>query len=197
MRCGLLVAIWMLAMAAGCAATRPATPDPLAAAPEDFGLELIVRRGPDLPEAADVHLRPGHFLFLPDGSLHYAAGPTVAGEIPPEIRTLDRGQVAELWSLTGRLGLADPAANMPPLNFDLIEAPEEGVVYLLGVTGDDRRWAFVDEARPGETPDPAAVRLVHYLADLAWVDEEPAGRITIIPRRYDLGPDPYARYREP
>jgi hypothetical protein len=197
MRCRLLLAMWMMAMAAGCATTRPASPDPLAAAPEDFSLELIVRRGPDLPEAADVYLRAGHFVFLPDGSLHYAAGPTVPGELPPRVRTLNRGQVAGLWSLLGQLGLADPDANLQPLNFDLIQAPDDGVVYLLGITGHGRRWAFVDAAAAGEALDPAAIRVVGRLAELAWLDEQPAGRIMIIPRRYDLGPDPYARYREP
>lgn len=197
MRCGLLLAIWITGMAAGCAATRPASPDPLSAAPEDFTLEVVVRCGRGMPQSTEVHFRPGQFIFLPDGSLHYAAGPPVKGRLAEQTRILSRRQVAELWSLTRQLGLADPDAGWEPVNFDLIEPPEDGLVYLIGITGDDQRWAFVDAAGAGEAPDPAAVQLVRHLADLAWASEQPPGRITIIPRRYDLGPDPYARYRRP
>ena len=44
---------------------------------------------------------------------------------------------------------------------------------------------------------PWAAALVRHLAGLAWATDLPQKRIRTIPRRYDFGPDPYARYRTP
>jgi len=212
MRCVILAVLFSAVLAAvlpGCATPPPASGDPLAAAPEDFALEVVMRcdkemppappapTAPPAPPAPQVHQRPGRFIFLPDGSLQYADSSRPDGRMPERTRTLSRRQVAELWSLTRQLGLADPAAGHEPINLDLIQPPAGGVVYLIAVTGHDRRWMFIDAAAAGEAPDPASVAIVRHLAELAWVSDEPEGRVMIIPRRYDLGPDPYARYRRP
>lgn len=193
----LMVAAVLMALLPGCAAPPSVSGDPLAAAPEDFALELIMRCDKETPPAPQVHQRPGRFIFLPDGSLHYAASDRPDGLMPERTRTLSRRQVAELWSLAHQLGLADPDAGHEPVNLDLIQPPPGGMVYLIAVTGHDRRWMFIDAAAAGEAPDPASVAIVRHLAELAWVSDEPEGRVMIIPRRYDLGPDPYARYRRP
>jgi hypothetical protein len=209
MRCVILAVLVLAALAGvlpGCAAPPSASGDPLAAAPEDFALEVILRcdrkmptaaQAPPAPPAPQVHQRPGRFIFLPDGSLHYAASGRPDGPEPERKRMLSRRQVAELWSLAHQLGLADPEAGQEPINLDLIQPPPGGMVCLIAVTGHDRRWMFIDAAAAGEAPNPASVAIVRHLAELAWVSDEPEGRVMIIPRRYDFGPDPYARYRRP
>ena len=74
--------------------------------------------------------------------------------------------------------------------------PPQRLVHLLAVTGNDDRWVFTRSYGPGDATDPALTELIRHLADLAWADDLPEGRIIVQPRRYDLGPDPYARYRK-
>ena len=117
--------------------------------------------------------------------------------LPPRTRTLDRRQVAEVWSLANQLGFADRAAADPPLDLGRIDPPRGGIVYVMVFTGNGERWTFVRAAGADEAPDPASVDFTRRLAELAWASDEALPRAMVIPRRYDLGPDPYARYRQP
>ena len=93
--------------------------------------------------------------------------------------------------------MTDPADGREPINADLIEPPRDGIAYVINIVGGDDRWMFLRAVSGEQQPDPACVSLVRRLALLAWATDLPEDRITVIPRRYDFGPDPYARYRSP
>jgi hypothetical protein len=200
MRCAHIVA-WLIASLVGlggCASSPESSSDPLSAAPEDFSLELVVRTGRGFPERSEAHLRPGRWVMLADGSLHY--GPESDHEadwLPARIRTLSRRQVAELWSLARQLGFANADLAGPATNLELIEPPADGLAYLIAFAGEGQRWSFVRSASADEPPDAAATILTRRLAQLAWVTDLPEERTVLSPHRYHFGPDPYARYREP
>jgi hypothetical protein len=195
-----------LLVAAGCSAPPPgeagagAGSDPLAAVPDDFSLDLTVRAGPEPQDGApapDVSLRPGHYVVFCDGALHWApggAGP--ARRLPPQRRDLDQGQVAGLWSLLERLGYADPNQGAAPVNAMLLEAAPGETVSMCVITGNGRRWAFTSREGPDRAPDPAMPRLIEYLEGLAWAAAA-APPAAVGPRRTEIGPDPYVRYRRP
>jgi hypothetical protein len=194
----LAAALAAVLLIVGCAAPIESAAEPFGAAPEDFSIEVEIATGPNAPDRPEVHLRPGRLVLLPDGSLYYGAPPRGRLEkLPPRRRELDRRQIAEVWSLLRQIGLADPEAAAPSTNLALIEPPRDGIVYALAVTGSGERWTYIRASLADEPPDPAAVMVVRHLAALAWATDLPAERITVIPRRYDLGPDPYAKYRQP
>jgi hypothetical protein len=192
------VTILVLAGLLGCAGTPDAPVDPLGAAPADFTVDVLIRCGPDAAERPEVHRRPGRLVLFPDGSLHFASGADVDVEdLPPKVRTVSRRDLAEVWSFVQQSGLGDGSAAVEPLNFDLVRPPESGLVYLIGFRGDRERWAYLRASNEMQPPDPAAVLLIRRLAELAWASDIAEEEVAIIPRRYDLGPDPYERYREP
>lgn len=187
---------WLLTglLAGGCAAPRPAADrDPLGVVPEDFSLELEILSGRDVQRPAGASFRPARFLLFADGSLYFWSRDQSRFRMPPPRRTLSRRQMAEVWSLVQQIGLGDPARAMPAVELDDVK-PEPGqVVYVAVFTGRDERWGYVRRLEPDEPPDPAMSRFAGHLAELAWAGEE--GESRVIPRRYDFGPDPYARYR--
>lgn len=182
-------------------------------APEDFAIEAIVRhgRGAAVPSAA--HRRPARYVLLANGALHHAAeadptGPAPPGRgfdasvnlrrnvraappFPPLVRTLTEREIDAIWTLAGDLGLADPTTASPAPNLELLAPDPNEAVSVLAFTGGDRRWAF---ALP--EGDERAQTFMRRLAELAWVTDQPGAPVTVMPRRYDLGPDPYARYRK-
>jgi hypothetical protein len=197
--------------AAGCAAAPDASraavsEDPLGDVPADFSVDLTVLAGPDTgatkgaaapvePAGRDVHRRPGHYVVLCDGMLHWSEGGAEPGRgLPPAQRLLDQQQMAGLWLLLDKHGYADPARGAEPVNPRIIEAQPGETVWLAIITGRGQRWAFLRRAGPDGEPDPSMSELVGHLARLAWADTlaEPA---LGVPRRFDYGPDPYARYR--
>jgi hypothetical protein len=183
----------------GCATTPTAmtSDDPFAVAPADFSIDLIVRPDPAAADPADAARRAGHYVLFPDGSLHYSeTGRGTPDGLPPLVRRLNRRQVAEVWSFARQSGFADPANGGEPTNISQIAADAGQVVYLIRLTGADRRWEFIRRVAPPHASDPASAELVRLLAKLAWASEEAAPIAAAAPRRDDFGPDPYARYRK-
>jgi hypothetical protein len=189
------LAIAILILAGGCTtAPEPAT-DPLGAAPTDLTVDVVIHCGPDAARP-EVQRRSGRLVLFPDGSLHYGAA-AFADTLPPKVRSVSRRDLAEVWSLIRHLGLADETEAIRPINIDLLPPASEGVTYVVTIRADGDRWVFVRESSEGETLDPASVQLIRRLAELAWASDIPPEQVTIMPRRYDLGPDPYERYRAP
>jgi len=195
-----------LLLLTGCAVTGPPTQDagvtssqvdPLEV-PADFSLDLTVwadgagttagQTGPD------PHLRAGRFILFCDGSLHWSGRvENPDDEMPPLRRILRRADMAALWTLIRQLGMDDVTNSTPAVNVRLVEPPPGEVMYLAVLTGDGQRWAFQRHASSQDQPDPAMTSLVGRLSELAWGDLVDV--VPTAPRRYDFGPDPYARYR--
>jgi hypothetical protein len=190
-------------LAAGCAATTETrAPDTLAPVPEDLTIDVTVLRDPDLPERSEAHLRPARFVLFANGSLRYgrseeAPVAELTAWLPDHTRSLRREQVADVWALVEHLGMATPDAGAAPTNATFVTAPDDGMVYLIDLSADGRRWTFTLEAPADPALDSTPVRFVRHLALLAWATDRPQPRISPLAGRYDFGPDPYARYREP
>ena len=191
--------VLVLVTLAGCRAGPPGlSADPLGAVPADFSVDLTILAGPQVEQPSEAHARQGRFVLLCDGSLHWASDQTRRSDwLPPRRRILSRRQLAELWSLAQHLGLADSANADTPLNVNLVEPEPRQTVYVAIFTGGGDRWCHVRRRDDDEQPDAAMVRFVRRLAELAWAGDLPEDRARVIPRRYDFGPDPYARYRRP
>lgn len=189
----------MMMLAVGCAQKQRVSADPLGVAPTDFAIELTILTGPETFASNEVQLRQSRYVMFADGSLYQ--GDDVerlrgADWLPPLTRVLTRRQVAEIWSLAQQLGLTNPDNPTVEANFKLVQTAPDGVMYLTAITGWGERWTFV---RPSsfDSPDPAMTHLARALAKLAWSSDQPASAAMIMPKRYDFGPDPYARYRQP
>jgi hypothetical protein len=188
-----LAAILVATCAAfGCGTTADA---PRAAAPpDDFALE-VTRISPLAPaDGADLRIARRLVLF-PGGALHEGPVPhgrsvaAAVDRLPPHVRTLGAPEVAEVWSLLG--AAESETAPVPPVNVELLGAPASGARFAIAWSADDERRAILcDSASAG----PAVSALLARLALLAWSSED-AAAAPPAPRRYDLGPDPYARYR--
>lgn len=194
-----LAAVWMMG---GCASSPQEAADPFGAAPEDFSIDVTVLRGGggrgwrESPASA-VHLRPARYVMLADGSLYtgevveYAA----ADQLPWLTRRLSREQVAGLWSYLKQSGLGDPAIGNQAPNANLLE-PESGeLVYALMFTGAGDRWSVLRRTFDDADVDAPTAELIRRLARLSWRSDDPNRARMMAPRRYDFGPDPYARYR--
>lgn len=194
------IIIMLLLALASCAQPRPVALDPLGEPPEDFTIDLTILSEPQRRQErpTESHLRPSRIVLFADGSLHYDVDDqqqTKPNHLPGLTRRLTRSQVAQVWALTRQLGFANPEIGEPPVNFNLIESRQGEVAYLLSMTGNDERWMFIRSAPLAEEQDPAMVELVRTLAHLSWGSDLPEREHTIGFRRYDFGPDPYARYR--
>ena len=79
----------------------------------------------------------------------------------------------------------------PPVGIDL------GTTFsaVAHLDADGRPWTFVREREASAAPDPAVQQFARRLAAYAWAADYPIERLAETPRRYDFGPDPYARYR--
>jgi hypothetical protein len=172
--------------------------DPLGAIPHDLMMDVLIVSGDGWYDELDepVTRRTGRFVIFADGSLHYGEGRAFIHELPPEVRVLSRADLAELWSLADQLGWADPEAGERPTGLDPAQWRGAETVYRVDVRANDRRWQFERVLVEPGARDAAAETLVRALAVLAWVEEGPVLPPSIMPQRYDLGPDPYERYRE-
>jgi hypothetical protein len=192
-----LVTIAAAALLVGCAAKPQAGDDPLGSTPEDFSLDVTVLTGPGAENHPQAHLRQSRFVLMPDGTLHFgvdADRTRGANWLPDVVRTLDRRQVQEVWSSARQLGLTDPARGDQRVNFDLVKAQPEQVVYLAAFTGDDEAWSFIRTGTAAH-PDPALTSLTRLLARLSWASDVEAQAVAVMPTRYNFGPDPYVRYK--
>lgn len=129
--------------------------------PEDFVVALTVLGD---PSGAGGRSRPGlraaRYVVEADGVLRAAIGQGVTpSTFPPMTRTLDDGQIRDLWRL------ASAAAQQPGeviANPDLFQGgPGSAVLYLSA--GGTRR------ARAVSLGDPAIAGLADELARLAWI----------------------------
>jgi hypothetical protein len=194
-----LLSLTFLAALVGCAQKQRVSADPLGAAPTDFAIELTILTGPQTFTMNEAHLRQSRYVMFADGSLYH--GDDVdrlkgADWLPPLTRVLSRRQVAEVWSLAQQLGLTNPANPTGEVNFKLVQPTPDGVMYLTALTGWGERWTFT---RPSsyDQPDPAMTQMARMLAQLAWASDQPPSSAMVMPKRYDFGPDPYARFRRP
>lgn len=181
----------------GCSTSPRTVADPLDPAPQDFSVEAIVLVGDGILDRPEAHLRPGRFTLFADGTLYYTAlsdSPSTDGS--GYRRTLGRRHVANLWSHLQQLGLADPGNADPMVNFNLVSPPAGRFVHLLAITAGEDRWVFTRSSAEGEPTDPAVTALIRHLADLAWLNESGEEWVPRAAKRYDFGPDPYARYRD-
>ncbi len=163
--------------------------------PADFSLDLLVWVDAETGRpGADTPVRPGRFILFCDGSLHWSGRvEDPKDQRPPLRRILRRADMAALWTLIRQLGMDDTTMATPMVNVHLVEPPPGEVLYLAVLTGDGRRWVFQRNTPARDQPDPAMAGLVARLSELAWADEPDVG--PRVPRRYDFGKDPYARYR--
>lgn len=198
---------WLFTMLAltSCASQPQAGVDPLGASPSDFSLDVTVltagaARADEETSSVGVssHLRPARYVLLADGTLRYGNDPDGAMSpnwLPPVTRILSRRQIADVWSLCQQLGLTDPNAGDPIVNFRLVRPSSGERMYMVGLSGSGDYRNFVRSAPINQEPDPAMAKLVRLLAELAWADEMRDADARIAPKRYDFGPDPYTRYR--
>lgn len=206
-----VAALAILLAVGGCAADRPAAIDPGSGAPEDMVVDVEVRVGRRVEARDGVAYRAARYLLLPDATLH-VGGPDGRGETgavgpydarggsdhrPGVVRRLEASDVARLRERCRELvdALDEPSV---PESDRRTWTPRPGERVWLATLhggGDTRTWAW--RAAAGEPAPPAAAALVQLMAALAWADDDLAARSIVSPRRYDLGPDPWARYRAP
>ncbi|NNF41788.1 MAG: hypothetical protein HKO59_02550 [Phycisphaerales bacterium] len=194
------IAIGLLLLA-GCHAApesaggAPASGPAARAVPADFSIDLVVRGGSRSGPIAPAHLRGAHYVLFADGSFHHGVAATPS-RLPPRTRHLSREQVARLYAELADAGLADVDAGDPPVNATLTPPPpDDALQFLLTCTGWEQRWMFDRTMPVAAAGDEPIATIARHLAALAWAPDTPRPTPAIIPRRYDLGPDPYEVYR--
>jgi hypothetical protein len=195
----------LVAAVAGCASqdagpgpARPPAVDPLAAAPADFWLEIRTSPGRGVVDRPKVEERATRFVLLPDGSLHGETDRVPEpGARPARLRRLSREQMGDVWSLLASAGFADPALADSRGNPALLEAAAGEVLATLEVHAEGERYAFVRRYTPGGEDERALRGVIRAVASLGWASDEAFAEFAELPLRYDLGPDPYARFSAP
>jgi hypothetical protein len=181
----------------GCAsATRPSEPaDPIGRVPGDLWVEVDVSPGRTVVDRAKIEERRARFVLLPDGSLHGEADRVPEDRMrPARVRKLSREQMADLWGVLSNSGFTDAALADTRGNVKLLE-PEAGeILATLELHANGERFAFVRRYTPGGEDQPALRRAIRAIASLGWASDEALAETAELPLRYDLGPDPYARF---
>ena len=202
------IALMIVMHVASCAAPVSTNDDPLGIAPADFYIDATVfaslgSRSPDAAKAiqnAAPHLRPARYVLFADGTLRQAfdaTGAKGANWLPPITRMLTREQTAEVWALAHQLGLTRVESGDPLIDPALVKADAGQRVIYLDFRGNGKRWNFIRQAPLDQAPDAAVVKLIQHLVELSWADVAAPSDTTLVPKRYDFGPDPYQRYRQP
>lgn len=177
--------------AAGC---RSAAPERTTGATEAFTLDATVLTGERAREELRVEERQGRFVLMPDGALLAEISPTMEFDTRPgRARVLNEAQVGEVRSLLDELGFLEISAANGRGNPGVVTAAPDEVVHILWLSDHGTEWWFVRRFNFDGAPDPASTRVIRTLAALGWLSDLPAG--DYLPRRFDFGPDPYARYR--
>ena len=190
---------------AGCAATprdasdEGSTPaDPVGEVPADLAIEVRIAPGRLVGEQARVEERAARFVLLPDGTLYGEVDRVPAeGRRPARVRRLSREQMVDVWTAFRSAGFADPALADGRGNPALLSPAPEEVLATLEVESGGTRAVFVRRYRAGEAVDSAIRRAIRVIAALAWASDEPRAETLELPQRYDLWPDPYARFAQP
>ncbi len=190
----------MLAVCGAIAACRGPTFVPDASTvPEAFSVNVTVLRGEAAGAVETVEERNGRWMLLPDGSLRAAgmanAEATDHGVRPGVVRTLREPEIAELWSLAARLGLADPNAGDPVGNPRTLEPGPGELIQVIEFHGGGMGWAFIARGPAEAGGDQVLGTFIRALADRAWMADAPPELAPAAAIRYDFGPDPYQRYR--
>ena len=182
----------VLALLSACKAPPPVT-DPLAIAPSDFSLDVTVVTS---EQHTLAHMRSSRFVVFPDGSLHHGDedgwGPNT---LPAKTRHLSREQIAMIWNRLDQMGMSNASRADETVNFQLLSKPEDGSLYMIAVTAEGKYWNFIRYIGEYDPADPAFESLIRLLAGYAWTTDSADVEIVEEPNRYDLGSDPYDRYR--
>jgi hypothetical protein len=184
---------------AGCSTpgTAPSQPsgDTLGALPDDLTVDLTVLPGADLRTRSEAHIVRSKYILFPDGSLQGDRGRSIdVLTRPARIRTLSRDAMADLWLLLGQTGFTELGETGFSGNAALLAPAPAEVLTVLTVHANGVTGTFIRRAAP-DAADPATTRVVRAIARLAWATDDPPLEATVQPIRYDLGADPYARYR--
>lgn len=200
------VATLALASLPGCTSRPPAaaptaqaatTPDALGRLPDDLTIDITVLSGAELKTRSEAHIARSKYIVFPDGSLHGDRGRSI--EVltrPTRIRTLSRETLSDLWFLLDQTGFTQLAETGFSGNPALLAPSPSEVLTILTVRANGVSGTFLRRS-PADATDPAMTRVVRAVARLAWATDDPPLEATVQPIRYDLGPDPYARYRTP
>ncbi|MEY3025757.1 MAG: hypothetical protein RLZZ238_654 [Planctomycetota bacterium] len=181
----------------GSVADAPAARDPVGDLPADLSIEIHIRPGGALGGQSRVEERPASFVLLSDGTLH---GETdllpPEGVRPARVRRLSREQMAELWSTLRAVGFASPDSSDTTGNPRLATPGPREIIASIEVTADGRRFAFVRRYGPEDGTEPAMRRVIRAVGALAWASDEALIESAELPIRYEVGRDPYARFRK-
>jgi hypothetical protein len=200
-----LLAIAATTAPSGCAAAPrdasgvpAASADPVGEVPADLAIEIRVAPGRLVGEQARVEERAARFVLLPDGTLYGELDRVPAeGRRPARVRRLSREQMVDVWTAFRSAGFADPALADGRGNPALLTPGAEEILATLEVESGGERAVFVRRYRAGEDVGSAIRRAIRVVAALAWASDEPRAETLELPQRYDLGPDPYARFAQP
>ena len=172
---------------------NPRVTDPQSLTPSDFSLDISVVTA---ERHTLAHMRSSRYVIFPDGALHHGDeegwGPNT---LPPRTRLLSRAQVATVWGRLDQMGMSTPKRADETVNFQLLPRPEAGSAYMVGVQANGKYWNFVRYIDSDDVADPAFQNLIRLLGRYAWATDQPATDSYIEPIRYDVGVNPYDRYR--
>ncbi|MFI4896359.1 MAG: hypothetical protein ACIARR_00875 [Phycisphaerales bacterium JB059] len=136
------VLVWIMGLMAGlalvgCAATREIG---AGSRPADFSLDALVRDPAGRGEGAKRWRRPARYLVGADGTLRVAFGPGVNERTIPRLaRTLDAGQLDELWAMVEAAELTRPDSARAIEWGDTWAPPANEPSVVLSVTANGRR----------------------------------------------------------
>jgi hypothetical protein len=100
-----------------------------------------------------------------------------------------------VWNRLDQMGMATASRADETVNFQLLEKPEDGSLYMIAVTAKGKYWNYIRYIGQQDPADPAFEYIIRLLAGYAWATDLPGVEVYEEPNRYDLGPDPYERYR--
>ena len=196
-RFDLAIAFVLVGGIAGCS-SQPFRPD-ASKVPPALSINATVLRGEAAPSVLRVEERNGRWMLLPDGSLR-AEAPTTAertdhGKRPGVVRSLRESEIAEIWSLAARLGLADPTAGDPVGNPRMLTPGPAELIQVIEFHAAGESWAFFARGPAEAGGDRVLGDFIRAMADRSWMADEPPELLPAASIRYDFGPDPYERYR--
>ena len=190
----------LLSVASGCASSQQASaptgvaPD---AAPADFQIDLTVLSGDPDEGNRPADERTARYVLYPGGDLYHAASPDLtAADMPGFVQTLDAATMQLVWEAAAR-PVFESREDRPPIgNVELVDKQNGQLTHIVSIVAGGERALFGLTRSVDAPADPAIQRLTRTLAMLAFASDRPDESVLRIPRRYDFGPDPYARYRD-